>query len=530
MALKWLLWDDDDLAGFIRRELHSKNTFEKIVIELEREMRILNTNPLDDIRVLVEQMVTEHLGGVHNRFIQVNKPEVDKELQDKIAKDIENRLRQDIHEEISRFQVEFANKWNNRLKAIEDQKLAYSSKPQAQPDVLNIDLSPLEASINQLQGNIGQIQSGIGQLHSEQQKLDLRLRNVEVRGNTPPLPIVPPPDNNGALTAKIESQGREIENLKNNFILQSKNLTELKAAFDSLLKENATLKQQVAQHEQRIAALENQNRNIAQTLTLLQQNAPKPSEKPAPSRVTPRAAKPEPMQEPATPPIVTQSEPKKLDEEILPQTKPQILHWINYFSLSKPAMPFAYFQGDGEYVKTKLAESIQDMDGLITYLRQSEIEEPARTSFIKNLKWCMEALEKFYSKFKFDGCDPDELSEKITDKFFKILSDNLLDNVLVAIYRGGKKAIGYNDFLQKINGYLSKHGIYTQEIMPGMEIKGEILSSIEPPIPKGTTVAADDGKVDEVELLPYFMYYEDDDGNLETVRKRGRIVLLKYGA
>ena len=139
-------------------------------------------------------------------------------------------------------------------------------------------------------------------------------------------------------------------------------------------------------------------------------------------------------------------------------------------------------------------------------------------------------MEKLYEKFDFEGCDSDELSEKLTEKFFKIISENLLDNVMVAIYRGGKNVMGYDDFLRNINQYLSKHGIYTQVIVPGMEIKGDILSSIDPPIAKRTSVASDDGKVDEVELLPYFMYYEDDDGNLETVRKRGRVVCLKYGA
>ena len=101
---------------------------------------------------------------------------------------------------------------------------------------------------------------------------------------------------------------------------------------------------------------------------------------------------------------------------------------------------------------------------------------------------------------------------------------------MVAIYRGGKDAVGYQDFLQNVNRYLSMHGIYTEDILPGMLIEGDIPSNIEPPISKQTSVVADDGKVDEVELLPYFMIYEDDDGNLDTVRKRGRVVCLKYGA
>ena len=121
------------------------------------------------------------------------------------------------------------------------------------------------------------------------------------------------------------------------------------------------------------------------------------------------------------------------------------------------------------------------------------------------------------------------MSETITNKFFKIISDDLLDNVVLAIYRGGESARGCKNFLKEVNRYLAKHGIYTETVFPGTLLEGDMLANIEPPIAKKTTVAADDGKIDEVELLPYFMNYNDDNGRVDTLRKRGRVICLKCG-
>ena len=169
------------------------------------------------------------------------------------------------------------------------------------------------------------------------------------------------------------------------------------------------------------------------------------------------------------------------------------------------------------------------MDGLVTSVSQSSIPEPAKSSFEKNLRWCMEALEKLYRKFDFEGCDPEEISEELTEKFFKIVSEHLLDNVMVPLYRGGKEIAGYGKLLQSVNQYLSDHGIYTLDIVPGDFAACDMLANIKDIAYKSTKTKAEDGKIAEVELLPYFMSYEDDNGATDTVRKRGRIVCLKFG-
>ena len=316
------------------------------------------------------------------------------------------------------------------------------------------------------------------------------------------------------LKGELAGQKQEIEYLKGTLGRQAQELASLKSAINDRMRENLALKRQADQSKQRMAVLEQQNAAQAQALAALKsrmgeiENGLKKASLRSESKESASAPSSE-SQEKAT---------------ISPAPS-----WIAAFSLPKPEMSQAFFHGNGEEVKAKLAQSIREMGVLVSYLSRSQIAEPARSSFLKNFRWCMEALTKFHDKFDFADCDIEELSEEITEKFFKIISESLLDNVMVAIYRGGKAAAGYKELLQKVNLYLARHGIYTMDLLPGSKLEDEMISSIETPICKATSVAADHGKIDEVELLPYFMDYEDDEGSLDTVRKRGRIICLKYG-
>lgn len=75
MALKWILWDDDDLASFIRREIHSKNTIEKIIIDIEREINVPSAIPFDEIRKLIGDMLTERRIMTENSFVSKQTPQ-----------------------------------------------------------------------------------------------------------------------------------------------------------------------------------------------------------------------------------------------------------------------------------------------------------------------------------------------------------------------------------------------------------------------------------------------------------------------
>ena len=520
---------EDDVINVIRREIYSKKTIDKIVVDIEREIHIPPAVSSEEIRNLIEQMLTERRVMTENSFVskQTPQPSISEAEIKKMCQDIMLGLRQELHESISQYQVEFGNKWENRLKTIE--KELQNLAGNVSTVTPNVDLSSLSNAVRQIQ--------------AEQQRLSSRLGQLDNKTNTQSQSIST--GDTSQLQAQLNAQAQEIEGLKRSLLLQSQNN-------DWLRQENQTLKQQAAQREQRITNLERQYGTQAQQLSDLKLQVEKllhgtvatvttstatshiSTTPPKPTIPKPIPANPineKPTAQPTTTSVsVSQSHAVQAQPQTTDVTKPPKEYWISSFALSKPMVQKAYFCGDGDMVKAKLTQSIQEMDELITYLSQSKITEPAKTSFMKNLRWGMEALEKLYSKFDFEGCDPEEISEEITDKFFKIISENILDNVMVAIYRGGKDAVGYNEFLGKVNHYLAVHDIYTQEILPGSKAEGNIISDIEPPVSKRTVVAADDGKIDEVELLPYFMTYENDDGNLEIVRKRGRIVRLKYGA
>ena len=368
---------------------------------------------------------------------------------------------------------------------------------------------------------------------------------------------------NKYLSGKETELKRDIEAALRSLQYQDQ-IQQLQVALNSQISENKVLKQTVdglkqtaKVYEQQLRALEDGLSELQRQVAELQKergraeaapSAPRPSvpaqqpvrQPAAPSAPRPSAPAQQSVRQPAAPsaPQLSAPSPQPVRKASAPSV-PQLpavprpsgnRPWIASFSLSKPSSQRAFFHGDGMTVKSRLMSSIHEVDGLRAYLSQLPIDEPARTSFWKNLSSCKDALVKLYNKFDFAGCDPEELSEDVTEKFFEIIKDNLLDNVVVAIYRGGQAAAGYEQLLLNVNRWLSDCCIYTQSIEPGMAVRDIPANLIEPPLFKRTSKASEDGMIDEVELLPYFMVYEDEDGNPDCLRTRGRIICLKYGA
>lgn len=533
MGWLWRIFvDDEDLAVRMQREINHSKFIISIKEQIGQTEPIINEN-FDSLRQEFYERISRMQVDFDNTFndrLRNTKRTLQAELEG-MAREILANLQQEIHEEISQVQVDLDKKIAEYSRAVES-KIKLLPKPinstitpnlrqEIQSEILRVQESELKKMAQDISRNLQQeiheeisqiqvdliptferrlqvveselekistnpspkhtvdlvaLQNTINQLLAENQRQALRLNQLEKKFNSAPPPVVST-ENDSALRPQIELLNRNIENANRTIIIQSKNIESLKSANKSLQE-----------------CCDNQDKLIAD--------------------LTKKIEKLEQQQPEASSPVKVQS------------TEP----WINYFSIPRAKSTAAYFAGDSETIKAKFAQSIQEMDTLITNLTQAEIEEPAKTSFLRNLRGCMRDLENLYSKFNFASCDEDELSEAITNKFFKVIGDDLLDNVVLAIYRGGESARSYKNFLKKVNSYLSKHGIYTEVILPGTLAEGNILSNIEPPISKKTTVAADDGKIDEVELLPYFMNYNDDNGKVDTIRKRGRVICLKFGA
>ena len=381
------------------------------------------------------------------------------------------------------------------------------------------------------------------------ESLQIQLRNIAAvsNSNTREKP---------ALQQLVEQQNKELSAQNQRLRALDQLLDEQKQRLheqEQILRDQQLL---LRDQEKRLYELEQQNKAQSQAFNELQQQVAKllaeDKREVAPQSVS--AVPPQPVV--TTPPLPVSPFPlqpvKKTAEPTLPRpaalppvSKPSASAavpssapvpphpakpWISFFSLPEPSPRQAVFQGDGTAVKKRFAQSISEIDALANSLNDLSIAEPAKTSFSKNIRHCKEALEKFYNKFKFEDCEEDELSATVTDKFFKIISDNLLENVVMAINSGDQETADYEQLLQNVNRFLSSYGIYTQYISPGMPVKDEtIIHNVEPPFLKTTTVQSNSGIIDRVELLPYFITYEDDEGRLDTMRKRGRVICWQYG-
>lgn len=462
MGVLWKLFlDDENFGRLAQREIrHSE-----IIVELKQKF--------------------------DGPFLAVSPDALEQEL-GAVRREVSN-LRQELYEELSRSHVERDNAWNARLKSLEErvQKIGLGVVPTPTADS-------------------AKIQDAVKQLQADQQNILRRLGQLEnaPRNPQPAFPVAK--DEAETLNGRWTALARDMETMKGQLAASFQTVESFRVALDAAMRENTSLRQQMALQDQRLAALEKQNETQARVLDEMKRQI---------AGLVQLGATAKPASEPKPAPPLPKPQPPTTPE------KP----WISYFFLPKAARNQVYFHGDAEEAKSKLAESIQNMDELVTGVSQSGIPEPEKSSFEKNLRWCMEALEKLYRKFDFEGCDPEDISEELTEKFFKIVSEYLLDNVMVPIYRGGKGSTGYGKLLQSVNRYLSNHGIYTLDIVPGELAAGDMLASIEDIAYKSAQTKAEDGKIAEVELLPYFMPYKDDNGSTDTVRKRGRIVCLKFG-
>lgn len=339
--------------------------------------------------------------------------------------------------------------------------------------------------------------------------LDSRLFRVEMELKAAASPASP----TEVSDARAAQQAHEIVELKGLLQRQTQMIDALKADIaslremhrrdtgtsdeDALRRENLALKQQVDFQAQRMNQLAQQSAEQARALDEVRRQIAllaRPTVPPSPADVPPSL------------PVKS-----RITAFALPQASGEV-----------------YFHGDGKAIKAKFAQGIAALEALSTEVARFPIAQDAARSFSKNLLRGKTALEKFYHRFDFEGYDAEELSEEVTRKFFGIIAENVLDNIVVGIYRGGQDAAGYAEFLKKVNDCLSKCGVYTREVLPGTAFTSSLAADIDPPIPKKTMDASKDGVIDEVELLPYFMDYEDEDGNREFVCKRGKIICLKY--
>lgn len=213
-------------------------------------------------------------------------------------------------------------------------------------------------------------------------------------------------------------------------------------------------------------------------------------------------------------------QPLSVDDWFMPNQEKQ--YDIKKFDIAKTDKLF--LSGDTSKIKIELQKAL-NTDNIIQFLQQSSLEN--KQTYLNIFERYKKHIQKFIDNADIDE-DDEDIWENITEDFFKIVQNDILSNFMIGIYRGIKneKAV-YEQFLNEVNKYLASCCIYTRYIHPGVKYTKDDLNDMVP-LKKETSDIEKDDYIDEVERLPYYIDYLNEDKEKEYFCYDGRFVMLKY--
>lgn len=213
-------------------------------------------------------------------------------------------------------------------------------------------------------------------------------------------------------------------------------------------------------------------------------------------------------------------QPLSVDDWFMPNQEKQ--YDIKKFDIAKTDKLF--LSGDTSKIKIELQKAL-NTDNIIQFLQQSSLEN--KQTYLNIFERYKKHIQKFIDNADIDE-DDEDIWENITEDFFKIVQNDILSNFMIGIYRGIKneKAV-YEQFLNEVNKYLASCCIYTRYIHPGVKYTKDDLNDMVP-LKKETSDIEKDDYIDEVERLPYYIDYLNEDKEKEYFCYDGRFVILKY--
>lgn len=217
-----------------------------------------------------------------------------------------------------------------------------------------------------------------------------------------------------------------------------------------------------------------------------------------------------------------QKETTQIDIDDFLMPKPEKQYDIKFFDIPKTDKLF--LSGDFSKIKIELQKAL-NMDDIIEFLQQSSLEN--KQAYLNIFERYKKDIQKFIDKLSVDE-DDEEIWGILTEKFFKIVKNNILSNFMIGIYRGMKNNKNdYESFLCEVNKYLNSCCIYTRYVHPDMKYTKNDLDDMVP-LKKETSDLNKNDYIDEVERLPYYIDYLNEDGDKESFCCDGRFVVLKY--
>ena len=202
---------------------------------------------------------------------------------------------------------------------------------------------------------------------------------------------------------------------------------------------------------------------------------------------------------------------------------------IEYFAID--SRNEVAFSGDIETIRAQLNMVLQ-IDDIKDCITGSALEKDSKTAFLMLMDEYHKQLERKVRDIKWLKLNEEELSDTISEIVFKVMEKNIFNNLMIALYRGLCFAKSEANFsvISCINNYLSRCGIYTKMVRRGEIVnrKNQGYLTINPQF-ELTNDADKNNMIAEVEKLPYFMDFYDEDGELDTHQSNGKVVIFKKG-
>ena len=177
-------------------------------------------------------------------------------------------------------------------------------------------------------------------------------------------------------------------------------------------------------------------------------------------------------------------------------------------------------------IKKAFAKAL-DIQALLNCIQNANIDADNKKAYLMILENYHKQLDRAVTKFSYDDEDED-LSERASSTFFDLLGKHILNNLAVALYRSLEYKMDDAVLLivDSLNNYLVGCGVSTVSVKPNEKITKEIASVCSIMIEHVDDRAKDD-HILEVEKLPYYLDYIDEDGDKDKLYSNGKITVGK---
>ena len=209
---------------------------------------------------------------------------------------------------------------------------------------------------------------------------------------------------------------------------------------------------------------------------------------------------------------------------VVPVPEPPTKKTIEHFYLENTAV--LKFANNRIAIKKAFAKALDTQD-LLQCVQNANIEADNKKAYLMILENYHKQLDRAVTKFSYDDEDED-LSERASSTFFDLLGKHILNNLAVALYRSLEYKMDDAVLLivDSLNNYLVGCGVSTVSVKPNEKITKEIASVCSIMIEHVDDRAMDD-QILEVEKLPYYLDYIDEDGDKDKLYSNGKITVGK---